>query len=286
MRVKNDGNIQQVFTLTCRSENDQLLFEFLPSEGAKLPEASVVTQPQAPPAAAFVPGADPTVLTIPAGGSAAFRFTARPQKRPLIGGANSYPYTAMVKSQQKQSPPIQGQVISNAIIPIWVLPLALFLFILVFLGAIILGRQSGAKAGSATQTYLAATAQGTGISQTSAASTARALAATQTFSAELAQALTTTQTAAASTALSAAATQSATAGTAQAAGATQTSAVGTLQAVAATETIAAYQTSVATQQTATLTPTFLPSLTPTILTYQHTDPGPAAPFWWCDIIRI
>ena len=47
--------------------------------------------------------------------------------------------------------------------------------------------------------------------------------------------------------------------------ATQTSAVGTLQAVAATETIAAYQTSVATQQTPTFTPTFLPSLTPTIL---------------------
>jgi hypothetical protein len=66
--------------------------------------------------------------------------------------------------------------------------------------------------------------------------------------------------------LAAAATQTFTAGTAQAADATQTSAVGTLQAVAATETIAAYQTSVATQQTATSTPTFLPSLTPTLQT--------------------
>jgi Tol biopolymer transport system component/uncharacterized membrane protein len=263
VRVKNDGNIQQVFTLSCQSENDQLIFEFLSPVSPAQPGIPVETQPHAPNAAGVAPSGVPTSLTIPAGGSAAFRFTARPQQRQLIGGPTSYLYSAMVRSQQKQSPPMPGQVTSSGLIPIWVLPLALFACIVIFLGAIILGRQSGAKAGSATQTYLAATAQGTALSQTAAAGTARAIEATQTFSAELAQAISTTQTAAASTALAAAATQTITAGTAQAADATQTSAVGTLQAVAATETIAAYQTSVATLQTPTFTPTFQPSLTPT-----------------------
>ena len=262
--VTNEGNIPQVFSLSCTSEDDKLVFEFLPPEVTK--QAEIPAETQRTPGMATPTGSavDNSTITIPAGGSAAFRFTAQPQPRPMLGGAITYLYTARVKSPQKQFPPIQGQVIGQALIPVWVLPLALFVCILVFLGAIILGRQSGAKAGSATQTYLASTAQGTGISQTSAAGTARALEATQTFAAELGQAISSTQTAAASTALAAAATQSATAETAQAVGATQTAAIGTLQAVAATETFAAIQTSVATQQTPTFTPTFMPSLTPTI----------------------
>ena len=262
--VKNDGNIQQVFTLNCVSEEDQLLFEFLPPEAAKQVGSLPETQSNAPKAVPVGVVPEPTVLTIPAGKSAAFRFTAQPRQRPLIGGSATYPYTVLVNSPHMKSAPMQAQLIGQAMIPIWVLPLALFMCILVFTLAIILGRQSGTKAGSATQTYLAATAQGTGISQTSAASTARALEATQTFAAELGQAISTTQTAAASTALAAAATQTATAATAQVIGATQTAAVGTLQAVAASETFAAYQTSVATQQTPTFTPTFTPSMTPTV----------------------
>ncbi len=261
--VKNEGNFQQVFNLICTSENDQLLFEFLPPEAAKQVTALPETQSNAPKAVSVGAVPDPTVLTIPAGESAAFRFTAHPRQRPLIGGTATYPYTVLVKSPHMKSAPMQAQLIGQAMIPIWILPLALFMCILVFTAAIILGRQSGAKAGSATQTYLAATAQGTGISQTSAAGTARALEATQTFAAELGQAISSTQTAAASTALSDSATQTATAATAQVIGATQTAAVGTLQAVAASETFAAYQTSVATQQTPTFTPTFMPSLTPT-----------------------
>lgn len=264
LTIKNDGNIPQVFSLSCTSEGDKLVFEFMPPE--RINQAELPAETQRSPGMATPTGSavDYSTLTIPAGASAAFRFTAQPQQRPLLGGPITYLYTARVKSPQKQYPPIQGQVLSQALIPIWVLPLALFVCILVFLGAIILGRQSGTKAGSTTQTYLAATAQGTGISQTAAAGTARALEATQTFAAQLGQAISSTQTAAASTALAASATQAATAETAQAVGATQTAAVGTLQAVAATETVAALQTSIATQQTATLTPTFSPSLTPTI----------------------
>jgi uncharacterized membrane protein len=65
VRVKNDGNIQQVFTLTCTSENDQLLFEFLPSEGTKQPGIPAATQPNAPKAASTGASADPTVMAIP-----------------------------------------------------------------------------------------------------------------------------------------------------------------------------------------------------------------------------
>lgn len=264
VEVKNQGNTQQVFQLSCTSQNDQLAFDYLPPEGARVPASPASGQPITKGSGTGSSTGDPTVLSIPAGESAAFRFTAQPSQRPIIGGEVAYPYTASVKSQQKQSPPMQGQVVSRGIIPIWVIPLALFLCIVIFGTAIVLGRQSGNQAGSATQTYLAATAMGTSLSETSVAETALAFAATQTYSAEIAQAVTTTQTAAASTALAGAATQTSIAGITQAYGATQTSAVGTLQAVAATETIAAYQTSVATQQTATFTPTTPPSQTPVI----------------------
>ena len=104
VRVKNDGNIQQVFTLSCQSENDQLLFEFL-SPGK--PNCSRAFQSKPNPIhpqqhVLHQLGARP-VLTIPAGGSAAFRFTARPQQRQLIGGPTSYLYTAMVKIPAKAS---------------------------------------------------------------------------------------------------------------------------------------------------------------------------------------
>lgn len=259
--VKNQGNTQEVYKLSCTSPDNQLVFEYLPAEGARVAYVAPTGQPQAPGAGASANTGDLTLLTIPAGETASFKFTGQPSQRPIIGGEVTYPFSASVRSNQKQSPPMQGQVISKGIVPIWVLPLALFLCIVIFGTAIVLGRQSGNQAGSATQTYLAATSQGTAISQTAAAQTAIAFEATQTFSAQIGQALSSTQTSAAATALSGGATQTVSSGTAQAFDATQTSAAGTLQAVAATQTIAAYQTSVATQQTPTFTPS--PTSSPT-----------------------
>ena len=49
VRVKNEGNTQQVVRLTCVSQNDQLSFEYLQPEGAVQPEtAEASTLPQDP----------------------------------------------------------------------------------------------------------------------------------------------------------------------------------------------------------------------------------------------
>lgn len=44
VNVKNEGNILQIFNITCMSQNDQLLFEFLQPEGVKQPSAPVNPQ--------------------------------------------------------------------------------------------------------------------------------------------------------------------------------------------------------------------------------------------------
>ena len=194
--VKNEGNIQQVFHIAFVSQNDQLLFEFLqPAEQGGMessaplnenaatgsqPGAPVNTQPHAPRAASGEQTGDPTLLPIPPGESAAFKFNARPRQRRLIGGVVFYPYNVSVKSQQKEAPSLPGQVIGRGVIPMWILPLTLFLCVLIFLGAIILGRQSGAQAGSATQTSVAGTALVIGATQTITANqTAAAVAGQQ-----------------------------------------------------------------------------------------------------------
>jgi Tol biopolymer transport system component/uncharacterized membrane protein len=261
--VKNQGNTQQVFQLSCKSPSDQLVFDYQLPENYPMAGPTTYGQVAPPTTAAGMHPGEPTLVTIPAGESAAFRFSAHPQQRQIVGGEAPYPFTVLVKSQQKQSPTLQGQVLSRGMIPIWVIPLVLFLCIVIFGTAIVLGKVSGNKAGSATQSYLTATALGTSLSETSAAETDQAFISTQAFLTEIAQAVSSTQTAAAYTAVAGAATQTVIAGTDQATGATQTSAFQTLQAVAATETMAALQTSIATQATLTPTPTQQPSQTPT-----------------------
>jgi hypothetical protein len=176
--VKNEGNIQQVFHLACVSQNDQLLFEYLQPEGVKQlvkqasPESSAQQnknasagsqqgaalnpQSQSPQAAAGEQISDPTVLPIPLGESAAFRFTARPCQRPLIGGVVSYPYHVSVKSRQQEAPTLPGKVIGHGVIPVWVLPIVLLLCLSVFFASIFLSRR-GAQSNSATQTSEAET---------------------------------------------------------------------------------------------------------------------------------
>lgn len=111
---------------------------------------------------------DPATLSISAGESTVFRFVARPRQRPFFGGAVSYPYQVLVKSQQQQAPPLTGQVISRGMIPIWVLPIVLILCLTVFITAIVAFRD-GTQTGTATQTWVANTTQLAGATQTVAA---------------------------------------------------------------------------------------------------------------------
>jgi Tol biopolymer transport system component len=185
--VTNLGNTQQVFHLRCESQNDQLQFEFQQpvkpgSLEATAPKSGDVTKANLPGATKQSPSVlegqtrDPAVLSIPAGESAVFRFTAQPRQRPFFGGAVTYPYQVFVKSQQQEAQPLIGQVIGRGMMPIWVLPIMLILCLAVFITAIVAYRD-GLQTGTATQTWVAESTLLAGTTQTVAANqTAAAIA--------------------------------------------------------------------------------------------------------------
>ena len=105
--VKNQGNIQQAFTLTFQSLNDELAFE---------------------------PGSKQE-LRIPAGEAAAAEFRASPRRRPLIGTAATFPFTTRVQSVSRESQNLRGEVVSRALIPAWLLALLLVLILALACGS-------------------------------------------------------------------------------------------------------------------------------------------------------
>jgi uncharacterized membrane protein len=183
VRVTNQGNTQQVFHLSCTSQQDLLWFDFLQPVRSISPGSIAQTEnglASSPTRSTKITTGesteDPKVVSIPAGASAAFRFTARPRQRPLIASRSTYAYQAVVKSQQQEAPPLPGQVIGRGIIPIWVLPIVLILCLTVFITTIFAFRD-GKQSGSATQTWVAESTWMAGATQTvSANQTAAAIA--------------------------------------------------------------------------------------------------------------
>jgi Tol biopolymer transport system component len=173
--VKNEGNTQQVFHLSCVSPGEQLAFEYLEPGGA----ISALPPQQTSSAAAAQP-ADYTVIQIPPGGTGAFCFTARQRSRPIMGSPAPYPYQAIVKSDNKEASPMAGEVHGSGWIPVWVL--AIFLILCLWLGFSATFSFFGNRLQSnyATQTVVAGTAQVIGATQTIVANqTAAAIAGQQ-----------------------------------------------------------------------------------------------------------
>lgn len=69
-------------------------------------------------------------LQVPEGQSAAAEFQAMPRNRRIIGGEQTHPFTVQVSSSDEKSQTHTGEVISRALIPVWVLPVVIFLCIL------------------------------------------------------------------------------------------------------------------------------------------------------------
>jgi Tol biopolymer transport system component/uncharacterized membrane protein len=173
VRVKNEGNTQQAIHLTCVSQNDQLIFEYQQPEGALVPGTAETSAP--PQGQGGIPGEQPQdlrKLTISAGETAAFIFTARPRQRPLMGGAVSYPYQVSVKAKQMEVPSLAGQVTSRGLIPVWALAAALGVSMCLFLvlSFLLFGNQP--RTSRATQTSA-------GVTQTIIANQTAAVAAGQ-----------------------------------------------------------------------------------------------------------
>ena len=98
--VENEGNIQEAFALRWQSLNDELEFEPGPRQA----------------------------LTVPAGQSGEVQFQAWPRQRPLLGGAQGYPFTVHVQSSDQKTLSLRGEVLGRAVIPGW---LAVVMLVLV-----------------------------------------------------------------------------------------------------------------------------------------------------------
>jgi Tol biopolymer transport system component len=93
--VENLGNVQQTYTVTWQSHNDELAFEPGPTQTLKVPAGKV--------------------------GMAEFR--AAPRRRPIFGEGSAYAYSAFIQSAENETQNLMGDVASAALMPIWVLPL-------------------------------------------------------------------------------------------------------------------------------------------------------------------
>jgi hypothetical protein len=153
LTVANQGNAQDVFTLTWQSDNDQLIFE---------------------------PGVTQS-LRVGGGESGVAGFTGNARQRSIIGGDTIYKYTTRIQSSGKEVLTVGGEVVSRSMIPVWILPVVLILCLgVIALGAFLLGR-GRSESGNGTQTAVAGT-------QTSTAMIGEFLAATQTAAFNMTQA--------------------------------------------------------------------------------------------------
>ena len=99
--VENRGNVQEAFTLTWQSPNDELAFEPQPAQE----------------------------LRVPAGKAGAAEFRASPRSRPLFGGEKTYPFTTRVRAADRGTQTLSGTVIGRGLIPSWVLATVLVLLL-------------------------------------------------------------------------------------------------------------------------------------------------------------
>ena len=103
LTVQNRGNIQDIFTLTCRSLDGALRFE---------------------------PAAAQDLLLTP-GQESALEFRAWSRRRPLLGGERVEPLLLQVESLTGKNKRLRAEITSRALLPKWLL-LGLFLFIFAF----------------------------------------------------------------------------------------------------------------------------------------------------------
>jgi uncharacterized membrane protein len=122
--VENQGNIQQAFTLTWHSPNDELVFEPAPAQELRVPPGELVMA----------------------------EFRATPRKRPFFGGAVTFPFTTRVQSADQDTQNLSGEVVSKALVPSWVLPAVLVaIMALACLWAVALLAGSGSPDAAPTQ---------------------------------------------------------------------------------------------------------------------------------------
>jgi hypothetical protein len=92
--VENQGNVDEIFTLTLKSPDDGLEFEPLATQQ----------------------------LHIPPGEMEMAQFSAKPRSRPLLGTEWVLPFTTRVQAAGGGTRNVNGEVVGKPLIPSWVLP--------------------------------------------------------------------------------------------------------------------------------------------------------------------
>jgi len=120
-------------------------------------------------------------LKVGPGESGVADFIAKARQQPILGGDTLHKFTTHIQSSGKEGLTVGGEVISRAMIPVWVLPVVLVLCLgIIALAAFILGRDLN-QSGDATETAVAEM-------QTSTAVIGQLLSATQTSAFNMTQA--------------------------------------------------------------------------------------------------
>lgn len=136
--VTNEGNVRETFKISWRSHEDQLAFEVGSYENEEwvFEEAKIHE------------------VRVPEGKSVDTIFRAGLRQRPIIGGKVTYPYSVTLRSSGGETKTHNGEVIDQALIPIWVLPIALVVcIVLACIGIFFFNRQSDQSRG-ATETAM------------------------------------------------------------------------------------------------------------------------------------
>jgi hypothetical protein len=69
-------------------------------------------------------------LRVPEGQTAAAEFRATPRNRRIFGGEQTHPFTVEIATPDGKTKTHSGEMVSRALIPVWVIPVAIFLCIL------------------------------------------------------------------------------------------------------------------------------------------------------------
>jgi hypothetical protein len=128
--IKNEGNTIDTYNLSFRDPANELVFE----KATQAPKKN--TKPNDPNPeyeTVFSPVAPGESVRIPAGESSVLEFRSRPRVRAIVGGEKIFTYTAKAQSSSKAVTEFQGKVSTKALIPMWLVALAVIALIVMCL---------------------------------------------------------------------------------------------------------------------------------------------------------
>ena len=130
IRVQNEGNLPDVYSVEWLSEGDSLKFERLKRETSE-PASAGSAQPRF----SYAEITAPEILRLPPGKFASIEFRARPRRQPIFGGEFSFPYSFRIQSSNsKKIATHNGAVHGTALIPLW-MPVAVGVLLLALICA-------------------------------------------------------------------------------------------------------------------------------------------------------